>query len=138
MFSKANLTSTLITALWGVFGGYLLWGIIADPILIDHLGTAEMTMKEIPDFMYLSIGCLVSGFFLSTLYSKCSDNSHSASKGATFGILLGALVGFGMGIIDFSTMGILDLTGTLINGVVYTVHFMIMGVLASVVYKKMA
>lgn len=137
MFSKANLTSTLVTALWGVFGGYLLWGIIADPILMDHLGTAEMTMKEMPDFMYLSLGCLFVGFFLSTLYSKCSSGSHSASSGANFGIILGALAGFGLGIIDFSTMGILDLTGTLINGVVYTVHFMIMGVLASVVYKKM-
>jgi hypothetical protein len=31
MFSKSNLISTLVTAIWGFFGGWLLWGIIGGP-----------------------------------------------------------------------------------------------------------
>lgn len=138
MFSKVNLTSTVFTALWGFFGGYLLWGIIADPILMNHIGSANLNMKEIPDFMFLAIGCVLVGFFFSTLYSKLSDPRNSISKGAEIGVLVGALLGFGSGIIDFSTMGILDLIGTLINGVVYIVHFMIIGTIASIVYKRMS
>ena len=138
MFSKANLTSTLVTAIWGFFGGYLLWGIIADPILMEHLGTANMTIKEMPDMMYLVIGCVLTGLFFSTLFSKWSRGVYSISQGAEFGIVLGLLLGFGSGFIDLSTMGILDLTGTLINGVIYVVHFAVMGVIASIAYNKMA
>ena len=138
MFSKVNLTSTLVTAIWGFFGGYLLWGVIADPILMDHLGTANMTIKEMPDMMYLSIGCILTGLFFSTLFSKWSKGAHSISQGVEFGIVVGLLLGFGSGFIDLSTMGILDPTGTIINGVVYIIHFAIMGILASMVYNKMA
>ncbi|MBV1887736.1 MAG: hypothetical protein KUG51_00440 [Urechidicola sp.] len=136
MFSKSNLISTVVTTLWGFFGGYLLWAILADPYLMNHLGTGGLTPKEHPDFMYLVIGCLLVGLFFSTIYSKMANGNHNASQGAQLGILIGLLIGFGSGIIDFSTAGILDLTGTLVNGVVYVVHFMIMGVLASLIYKK--
>ncbi len=58
------------------------------------------------------------------------------SKGVYLGIWIGILLGFGNGIIDFSTMGVLDITGTLVNGLIYVVHFSIMGALASLVYSK--
>jgi hypothetical protein len=29
MFSKANVTSTILTTIWGFFGGYLLWGYLS-------------------------------------------------------------------------------------------------------------
>jgi len=136
MFSKSNVISTFATTIWGFFGGYLLWGILADPFLMDHLGTANITIKEMPDMSYLVLGCLLTGLFFSTIYSKWSGGNYSASEGAQFGILVGLFLGFGSGIIDFSTAGILDITGTLVNGLVYVVHFLIMGVLASVVFKK--
>ncbi len=135
MFSKSNLISTVATTIWGFFGGYLLWGIIGDPLLMDHLGSANVTTKEMPDMMYLAIGCLLVGLFFSHIFSKWS-RGHSISQGAEFGIMIGLLIGFGNGIIDFSTIGILDLTGTIINGVIYIIHFMIMGIIASIVYKK--
>jgi len=138
MFSKVNLVSTCVTAIWGFFGGYLLWGIIADPILQDHLGTANATMKEIPDMIHLAIGCALVALFFSHIFSKWSRGAHSISQGVEFGIMIGLLLGFGNGIIDFSTIGILDITGTLINGLVYVVHFAIMGVLASLVFNKMS
>ena len=138
MFSKVNLVSTCVTAIWCFFGGYLLWGIIADPILRDHIGTANATMKEMPDMMHLATGCALVGLFFSHIFSKWSRGAHSISQGAEFGIMIGLLLGFGNGIIDFSTMGILDLTGTLINGIVYVVHFAIMSVLASIVFNKMS
>jgi hypothetical protein len=136
MFSKANLISTVVTTLWGFFGGFLLWGILADPYLMNHLGLVGLTPPEEPDFMFLLLGCFLIGLFFSTIYSKMASRDYSAATGAQSGILIGLLIGFGNGFVDFSTTGILDLSGTVVNGLVYVVHFLIMGVLASLVYKK--
>lgn len=136
MFSKTNLISTVVTALWAFFGGYLLWGVLADPFLQNHLGPGAGTMPEVPDFTFLALGCLISALVFSTIYSKWARGAHSASQGAEFGIMIGIFMGFGSGLIDFSTGNILDMTGTLVNGVTYVIFFMIMGVLASMIYKK--
>ena len=136
MFSKVNLISTLITTIWGFFGGFLLWDIIGDSFLMEHLGTANAVTKEIPDMLFLVIGCLVVGFLFSHLFSNWSRGGYSVAQGAKFGITLGLLIGFGNGFIDYSTVGILDFTGTLVNGFIYVIHFMIMGILAGIIYKQ--
>ncbi|HEX9600819.1 MAG TPA: hypothetical protein VF985_04965 [Mariniflexile sp.] len=135
MFSKSNLISTLVTTLWGFFGGWLIWGIIGDPILKEYITTDDL-MKEMPDMPLLALGCLIVGFAFSTMYSKWASGSHSISIGANFGIWLGILIGLGDGLIDNATANIIDLSGTLINAVLYMVHFAVMGILASLVYSK--
>ncbi|NMH87248.1 hypothetical protein [Flavivirga algicola] len=137
MFTKTNLISTIITAIWGFLGGWLLWGIIGDPMLANHTVTSGL-MKEMPDMAMLAIGCLVVGFAFSTLYSKWARGTHGFSHGIQFGIWIGILIGLGSGLIDHSTSNLLDLSGTLANALIYIVHFAIMGVLASLVYGKFA
>ena len=136
MFSKTNLISTVVTALWAFLGGYLLWGVLALSYLSDHLGTATGTMKETPDFLVLAFGCLVVGFAFSSLYGKWARGAHSASQGAQFGNWVGILIGFGGGVIDFATSNLLDMSGTFVNAIIYIIYFIIMGILASMVYKK--
>lgn len=136
MTSKSTIISTIVTTIWGFMGGYLLWGILAAPYLKAHAGTAVGVSKEMPDFPFLLIGCLISGLIFSLIYSKWARGNHSVSQGAQLGLLIGAFIGFGSGIISFATMNILDFSGTLLNGAIYMIHFMIMGILASFVYKK--
>ncbi|MDO5968544.1 hypothetical protein Q4Q35_01875 [Flavivirga aquimarina] len=135
MFSKTNLISTIITGLWGFLGGWLLWGIIGDPMLADHTVTNGL-MKESPNMAILAIGCLIVGFAFSTMYSKWARGTHGTSHGIQFGIWVGILIGLGGGLIDHSTSNILDLFGTIINAIIYIVHFGIIGILASLVYGK--
>jgi len=138
MFSKTNLISTIVVAVWAFFGGYLIWGLLMDPINADHLGTATGVMKEMDDVnsLYIIIGSLITGFAMSSLYSKWARGSHSLSQGAQFGIWVGIILGFGDRIVEYGVANLLDLTGTLMNGVAYVVFFMIMGILASLVYGK--
>lgn len=135
MFSKTNLISTLVTTLWGFFGGWLLWGIIGDPMLADHVITSGL-MKEIPDMGLLAIGCLIVGFAFSTMYSKWARGTHGVSHGLQYGLWFGVLIGLGNGLIDYATSNLLDLSGTIINAIIYIGHFAIMGILASLVYGK--
>ncbi len=137
MFSKTNLISTLVTFLWGFLGGYLLWGIIGDPLLEDHVVVAGLS-RDIPDFAILALGCLIMGFVFSTIYSKWARGTHGISHGLKFGLGIGVFIGFGSGLIDYATANLLDFSGTIINGIIYTIHFSVMGILASLVYGKFA
>lgn len=137
MFSKTNLISTLVTTVWGALGGYLFWGLIGDPYFNDHQGTATGVMKAEPDMMVVVLGSLIAGFVFSTIYSKWARGSHSLSHGAQFGLWIGLLIGFGDRLIEYGVANILDLNGTIVNGVIYIVFFIVMGVLASLVYGKM-
>ena len=140
MFSKTNLVSTIIVAVWAFFGGYLIWGLILDPFNADHLGTASGVMKDPADvnMIYIAIGALITGLAMSTLYSKWSRGSHSLSQGANFGACIGIILGFGDRLVEYGVANILDLTGTIANGFAYVVFFAVMGIFASLVYGKLA
>jgi len=94
-------------------------------------------MKEAPDMIVVVLGSLIAGFLFSTIYSKWARGSHSLSHGAQFGVLIGLLIGFGDRLIEYGVANILDLNGTIVNGITYIMFFIIMGILASLVYGKM-
>ena len=135
MFSKSNLISTLVTAVWGYLGGWVLWGMLMDPILQEH-NSATGVMKEMPDMFHLIIGCIIAGFAFSTIYSKWSNGNYSAMSGLTYGVWVGILLGFGEGLVNMAVMNMLDFTGTLLNGITYIVFYAVMGLLAGMVYQK--
>lgn len=138
MFSKANLISTLVTALWAYFGGFLIWVIIATPLMESHQGTATDVWKEVPDHAILILGCVILAFAFSTIYSKLSEGGHSLSSGAEYGLWIAILIGFGEGMINLGVANFSDLTGTIISGGLSILFYGIMGALASVVYNKMS
>jgi hypothetical protein len=137
MFSKTNLISTLVTGLWAYLGGYLIWVIIATPLMEGHEGTATGVWKETPDHLHLILGCVIFAFAFSTIYSKLSGE-HSLSHGAKFGLAVAIMLGFGEGVINLGVANFSDLTGTIISGVLSIVFYVVMGVLASLVYGKLS
>ncbi|MBT8253418.1 MAG: hypothetical protein KJN68_05550 [Bacteroidia bacterium] len=138
MFSRTNLLATLAATIWGVLGGFLLWGIIADPILNDYMGTATGVMRETPDFLYVVLGSLFTAFAFSTIYSKWARGKHSLSNGAKYGLWMGIFVGFGDRLIEFGVSNLLDITGTVFNGIIYVIFFLVMGLIVSLVYGKLS
>lgn len=136
MFSKTNLISTVVAAIWSFMGGYLFWGVLGDSFLTDHLGSATGVMKEMPEFGILGLGCLIQGFAFSSIFRNWGADKFNAAAGLKYGALIGILTGFGNGIIDYATSNMLDLTGAIVNGLIYVVFFAIMGLLVGLVYNK--
>ena len=136
MFSKTNLISTLVTGLWAYFGGYLVWVIIATPLMEGHEGSATGVWKEVPDHLHLILGCIVLAFAFSTIYSKWANGAHGLSNGAQFGIWVGIMLGLGEGLINLAVSNTTDLVGTIIGFVLSIVFYVVMGVLASLIYGK--
>lgn len=136
MFKKTNLVSTIVTTIWGFMGGYLLWGILADPFLNSHLGTAAGVPKEMPEWGLLALGCLIQAFAFSSIFKQWGPAHYTTSDGVKYGILTGILVGFGNELINHSTTNVFDLTGALVNGMIYILFYAVMGFLAGLVYNK--
>ena len=135
MFTKANLLSTLVTAIWGVGGSYLLWGFIADPLMEEYV--SEGILKSEVDPIVLSIGLVIMAFAFSTIYGQFGKRDYGPLSGFRMGLLV-ALIGIGKKVIDFATANLMTFPGTLINSFVYILFFGIMGVLAGLMYQKFA
>lgn len=132
MFSKSNLISTVVGALWAYFGGMLLWNILGSYLF-------ENTSDNTPDQLHLIIACVILAFAFSTIYSKLSGGGHSLSHGAQFGLWVGVFIGFGERWFDYAFQWYeLSLNDAIISGVLNIVFFVILGVLASLVYGKMS
>lgn len=136
MFTKTNLISTIVTAIWGFMGGYLLWGILADSFLNSHMGTAAGVPKEMPEWGLLALGCLIQAFAFSTIFKQWGTSNYTTSDGIKYGILIGILVGLGNELINHATTNVLDLTGALVNGLIYIIFYAVMGFLAGLIYNK--
>ncbi|TDI71153.1 MAG: hypothetical protein E2O83_04305 [Bacteroidetes bacterium] len=136
MFSKSNIISTLVTAVWGYFGGWLIWGTLLKDFLSEHAGGATGVMREMPDRVHLIIGCLIVAFVFSTIYKKWGSDGYSISSGLTYGIWVGLLLGLGEGMIIYAVKDVSDLTGTLVNAGAGVVFYAVMGLLAGLVYNK--
>ncbi len=129
MFTKSNLISTLVGAIWAYFGGNLLW---------DTLGSSlfEGYKEATPDQLHLILACVFTAFAFSTIYSKLAGGGHSMSHGAQFGLWAGIFIGFGERWFDFAFSDAPILMDAILNGVMNIVFFAIMGVLVSMVYEK--
>jgi hypothetical protein len=69
MFTKTNLISTIVAAIWSLMGGYLLWEILAEKFMSNHMGPATGVLKENPDF-----GILWDALFKRLRSQKFSEN----------------------------------------------------------------
>ena len=136
MLSKTNVIAYVLGSLWTYFGGFILWGLIGDPLLKNHLGSATGLMKEEPDHLFLLLGCIILAIITTIIYKKWARGHHSISEGAQFGLLLGLLAGFASGMIDYSTGNMLSLSGFFINGLIYVVYYVILGVILSLIFNK--
>ena len=136
MFSKTNLISTLVGAVWSYIGGYLLWSKLGSSLFEGHEGSATGLWKESPDQVHNIIAGIVVAFAFSTIYSKLSNSGHTISDGATYGLLVGLFIGFGERWYDFAFANMMDMTGSIINGILNLVFYCILGILTSIIFNK--
>jgi uncharacterized membrane protein (DUF485 family) len=130
MFSKTNLIATVVGSVWAYIAGLLFWGYLG-----SSLFSAPNTNQG--DQIHVIIACVISTFVVSTIYSKWAGGDFSLSKGATYGLWYGILIGFGERWYDYAFQSYpFTLNDAIINGVMNIVFGVILGVLISLVYGK--
>ncbi|SFB66729.1 hypothetical protein SAMN04487891_101157 [Flagellimonas taeanensis] len=136
MFSKSNLLATLVGAVVMFFLGYLVWGIATVDFFEKH--SSINAMKEVPDMGMIALSNLIAVFALSTLYGKWARGHHSLSQGFQFGVWIGVFTGLGLGLLNYGTTELMDLTGYMAEAVLEIVFYGILGAIIAFVYQKTA
>ncbi|RUA13066.1 MAG: hypothetical protein DSY83_12395 [Flavobacteriia bacterium] len=136
MFSKSNLLATLVGTIVMFFLGYLIWGIATADFFEGH--STINVMKEVPDMGMIALSNLIAVFALSTLYGKWARGHHSMGQGFQFGAWIGIFTGLGLGLLNYGTTELMDLTGYMAEAVLEIVFYGILGAVIALVYQKTA
>jgi hypothetical protein len=108
----------------------LLWGYLGSSLF----STPNSNTGDLP---HVIIACVISAFAVSTIYSKWAGGDYSLSRGATYGLWIGIMIGFGERWYDYAyQMYTSTLNDAIINGVLNIVFAVILGILISLVYEK--
>jgi len=86
MSNKTLLAGTLATAVFLFLIDYLYYG------TFGFMSLDPGVLREMPDFIFLTIGYLVFGLFFTYFAGKYSDDLSRLSQGFIYGLLIGFLV----------------------------------------------
>nr|WP_299168200.1 DUF1761 domain-containing protein [uncultured Allomuricauda sp.] len=134
MFSKSNLLATLAAFVTMFLLGYGIWEFLLADFYETH--TLKNFLNEDMNMGLIAGGNVIMAFVLSSVYSKWARGHHSAKEGFQFGAWIGVFTGLGMGILNHAVMGLMDMTGTLVDAVVQIVFYGIIGMVIGLVYQK--
>ena len=136
MFSKSNLLATLVGTVVIFFLGYLVWGMATVDFFEEH--SIINVMKEVPNLGLIALANLIAVFALSTIYGKWARGHHSVNQGIQFGAWIGIFSAVGMGLLDYGTTDVMDLTGFMAGAIIDFILACIIGAVIAVVYQKTA
>ncbi|WP_298793485.1 hypothetical protein [uncultured Allomuricauda sp.] len=136
MFSKSNLLATLGAFVTMFLLGYGIWEFLLADFFAEH--TLKNFLNENMNMGLIAASNVIMAFVLSSVYSKWARGHHSAKEGLKFGVWIGVFMGFGMGLLNHAVMGMMDMTGTLVNSIVEVVFYGIIGAVIGLIYQKTA
>ncbi|MGA0431421.1 MAG: hypothetical protein ACO3M9_05505 [Flavobacteriaceae bacterium] len=124
MFSKSTLFGTLI--------GFIVFNIIGwifyDSLAADYFEShrINMIMGDL-DILYMTLGSLIQAYALSVLYGRWCSANPSLNSGFNFGTWVGVFAGFGMNLMMYGTMQLMDIEATLVDAVWSVFFYGILG-----------
>jgi len=131
MFTKSTLLGTLIGGIVLNLLGWVFYDSIAASFFEEH---ALINMNEQMDPIYITLGSMIIAFAISNLYIKHTLN-YGISSGFCFGVWIGILFGFGMGLVMYGTNPWVDLTATLVDCLWALVYYGVTGAAIGWVFK---
>lgn len=118
--------------------GYLLWGIALVSFMESHTITNVMKPDEEMNMVFIFLGNLFAALAMATIYGKWARGYHGVLEGFTFGALIGAIIGLGMGFVWLGTANFMDATGHIVEAITDIIYYGIAGVVISLVYRASA
>ena len=135
MFTKQNLLATLAGFLTMFILGWLIWGLALAEFYDGYTVNNIMKDNENVDLLFIALSNLIGAFALATIYGKWARGYHGFGSGFEYGIWIGIFAGISMSLMWYATSEVMTLTGHLIDGVVSTVYFALVGAVIALVYK---
>ncbi len=97
--------------------GYLFYVVLFSSFFSSHgTGTA---MKDPPDMLFIILGNLANGALISYIFTKWAG-IKTAATGLEAGAVIGLLVGLSWDLVMYGVSNMMDITGTMVDVLVYT------------------
>ena len=106
---KKLLIATLVGTIVFFLLGWVIWGIILDPINADHVIEYEGLRPEYPNLSLIAASCLAFSLMLCYIYLKWA-NIKTFMTGAKAGALISVLVGLNYSLMMKASMNLVDWT----------------------------
>ncbi len=100
-----------------------------------NVGSATGVARDSVAFVPLSLGQLVYGALLTQVIGGWAKVS-TAGEGAKVGVVVGMLVFLGVGLIQYGTTNVSNLTATLVNPIVGAIQMGVAGAVVAAVLRK--
>ncbi len=108
--------------------GWLVYGMLLMDFMAANMGTATGVNKSEAEMslLWIFIGNLGSGLLLAVIFGKFG-NIKTAMAGVTAGAMIGLLMGIGFDGIMYGTTNLMNMTGMLVDIIVFAVMTAIAG-----------
>ena len=132
MSTNKILMAGLVAAVVSFFLGWAIYGMLLMDFYATNVGTATGVMRTESEMVWwaLIVGNLCTGLLFAYIYGRWASIT-SASTGAQAGAMIGLLIGGSWNLMMYGTSNLSNLTGTLVDIVVYTVMSAIVGAVAA-------
>ena len=108
-----NYTKLLLATLGGTvaffLAGWVIWGIVLEPIMADHYIHYDGLRKEVPNMMLMILAMLVTALLYAIIFHRWASISTFAT-GAKAGAIISLLAGLGTSLMFMSMMNWADWT----------------------------
>ena len=134
MFTKSHLLGTLAGFVVLFLGGWLYYDMLAKGFYDAHTSQAAAAIMrgEDANLLFVALGCLVQTCVMAGLYGKLAEKGNGIKFGAFFGLF----VGFGIGLLNYGIMDLMDMKGALVDFIWSIVFYAIIGWVIALVYNK--
>ncbi len=132
MFTKATLLGTLVGGIVMNLLGWVFYEYAAASFFEAHTLTA---MDAHMDPVYITIGALIIAFAMSNIYKRYTSH-YGVGSGFKFGVWIGVLFGFGMGLVMYGTAQWMDITATIVDNLWALLYYGITGASIGWVFSK--
>lgn len=83
-------------------------------------------MKDPPDMLFIILGNLASGALISYIFTRWAG-IKTAATGLEAGAVIGLFIGLGFGLVMYGTSNLMDITGTIVDVLIYTAMYGLAG-----------
>jgi hypothetical protein len=126
MDTKKFLIGTLVGGSTFLILGFLIYMVALASFFEAHSVGPVGTAKESPDMLFLIIGNFAYGGLLSYIFTKWAG-IKTAATGAQAGAVIGLFVAMTWYFIQYAITNITDLTGTIVDLLVYVIISSLVG-----------
>ena len=112
--------------------GFVVYAILLESFFASHAGSATGVTKADMQFWPLILGNLAQAALLSYIFLQWA-NIKTFGAGLTAGATIGFLMTLGFDMIMYDTSNVMDLTGSIVDTLVYTIITALVGGVVGVV-----